>query len=167
MAYLDRLKTKWGITSNFQMVVVFIVFAITGSASLFVARPVLEMVGITNDMNPWIRVPLRIIAILPVYQVMLLEEYGDIPERPRKIEHWVYFPTEENRADFIRSVVSQGYQCENMVAEEENPLDYKLLVSREDPTTEENIDEVVLYLWETAQEFEGEYDGWETTVVRE
>jgi hypothetical protein len=72
MAYLDRLKTKWGITSHFQMVVVFIVFAITGSASLFVARPVLEMVGITNDMNPWIRVPLRIIAILPVYQVMLL-----------------------------------------------------------------------------------------------
>jgi ferrochelatase len=30
------------------------------------------MVGITNDMNPWIRVPLRIIAVLPVYQVMLL-----------------------------------------------------------------------------------------------
>jgi len=23
-------------------------------------------------MNPWIRVPLRIIAVLPVYQVMLL-----------------------------------------------------------------------------------------------
>lgn len=96
-----------------------------------------------------------------------LEEYGDKPDRPRKIEHWVYFPTEENRADFVRSVVSQGYQCENMPAEDGNPLNYKLLVSRDDPTTEENIDEVVLYLWETAQEFEGEYDGWETTVVRE
>jgi uncharacterized protein (TIGR01619 family) len=96
-----------------------------------------------------------------------LEEYGDKPDRPRRIEHWVYFPTEENRADFVRSVVSQGYQCDNMAAEKENPLDFKLLVSREDTTTEENIDEVVLYLWETAQEFEGEYDGWETTVVRE
>jgi len=96
-----------------------------------------------------------------------LEEYGDKPDQPRKIEHWIYFPTEENRADFTRSVVSQGYSCENIPAEEGKPLDYKLLVSREDCTTEENIDEVVLYLWETAQEYEGEYDGWETTVVRE
>jgi hypothetical protein len=79
----------------------------------------------------------------------------------------VYFATEENRADFARSIVSQGYSFENLAAEEGNPLDFKLLVSREDPTTEENIDDVVLYLWETAQEFEGEYDGWETTVVRE
>jgi len=70
--YFDRLKLKWNITSNFQMVVVFIVFAITGSASLWVAKPVLNMIGITDDMNPWVRVPLRIIMILPVYQVMLL-----------------------------------------------------------------------------------------------
>jgi len=70
--YLDRLKLKWGITSNFQMVLVFIVFAITGSASLWVAKPVLTLIGITDDLNPWIRVPLRIIMILPVYQVMLL-----------------------------------------------------------------------------------------------
>ncbi len=70
--YLERLKTKWGITSNFQMAVVFIVFAITGSSSLWVAKPILTMIGITDEMNPWIRVPLRIILILPVYQVMLL-----------------------------------------------------------------------------------------------
>ena len=70
--YLEKLKTKWGITSNFQMAVVFIVFAITGSSSLWVAKPVLTMIGITDEMNPWIRVPLRIILILPVYQVMLL-----------------------------------------------------------------------------------------------
>jgi regulator of RNase E activity RraB len=62
--------------------------------------------------------------------------------------------------------VSQGYHCEDLAAEEGNPLEFKLLVSREDTTTEENIDEVVLYLWETAQEFDGEYDGWETSVVR-
>jgi len=72
MGYLERLKIKWGITSNLQMVIIFIVFAITGSASLWVAKPVLNMIGITDEMNPWIRVPLRIIMILPVYQVMLL-----------------------------------------------------------------------------------------------
>ena len=72
MAYLERLKLKWGITSNLQLVIVFIVFAITGSASLFVAKPVLHLLGITDELNPWIRIPLRLLLILPVYQVMLL-----------------------------------------------------------------------------------------------
>lgn len=54
------------------MVVVFIVFAITGSASVWVAKPVLNIIGVSDDMNPWIRIPLRIVLILPVYQVMLL-----------------------------------------------------------------------------------------------
>lgn len=72
MNYLERLKIKWNITSNAQMVVVFIVFAITGSASVWVAKPVLNIIGVSDDMNPWIRIPLRIVLILPVYQVMLL-----------------------------------------------------------------------------------------------
>lgn len=72
MNYLERLKLKWGITDNRQLVIVFIVFAITGSASVWVAKPVLQTIGITDDMNPWLRIPLRLILILPVYQVMLL-----------------------------------------------------------------------------------------------
>lgn len=72
MSYLERLKTKWNITSNAQLVVVFIVFAITGSASVWVAKPVLKLIGIHDNLNPWVRIPLRIILILPVYQVMLL-----------------------------------------------------------------------------------------------
>lgn len=71
-AWLERLKVKWEIESNLQLAVVFIVFAITGSASLKLAKPVLEYVGITDALNPWIRIPLRLIAILPVYQVLLL-----------------------------------------------------------------------------------------------
>lgn len=72
MNYLERLKVKWDIKSNAQLIIILIVFSITGSASLYVARPILEKMGITNDLNPWIRIPLRILAILPVYQVMLL-----------------------------------------------------------------------------------------------
>jgi hypothetical protein len=70
--YFERLKAKWEIKSNAQLVIIFIVFAITGSASLWVAKPVLVLIGIGDDLNPWIRVPLRILLILPVYQVMLL-----------------------------------------------------------------------------------------------
>ena len=72
MNYLERLKVKWNITSDFQMVIVFIVFTITGSASVFIAKPILNLIGLSDEVNPWIRIPLRIILILPVYQVMLL-----------------------------------------------------------------------------------------------
>lgn len=70
--YFDRLKTKWNIQSNFQLAIVLVVFAITGSASLWVAKPALKWIGLSDDVNPWIRIPLRIILILPLYQVMLL-----------------------------------------------------------------------------------------------
>jgi len=70
--YLEKLKTKWEIKSDFQMVIVFIVFAITGSSSVKLANPLLNFLGIQSDMNAWIRIPLRILVVLPVYQVMLL-----------------------------------------------------------------------------------------------
>ena len=72
MAYIDRLKLKWGIASNVQLVVILVVFAITGSASVWVAKPILHVLGISPDLNPWIRIPLRILIVFPVYQVILL-----------------------------------------------------------------------------------------------
>jgi len=71
-AYFDRLKQKWEITSDFQLVIVFIVFAITGSGSVKISGPVLDYVGISSIENAWIRIPLRLLLIFPVYQVMLL-----------------------------------------------------------------------------------------------
>lgn len=70
--YFERLKTKWNIQSNFQLVIICVVFAITGSASLWVSRPVLNWIGLTDDVRPLIRIPLRILMIFPVYQVMLI-----------------------------------------------------------------------------------------------
>ena len=72
MRYLDRLKQKWGIESNVQLAIVFTVFAITGSGSLKLAQPILDYFGVSSIQNPWVRIPVRILMILPVYQVLLL-----------------------------------------------------------------------------------------------
>ncbi len=70
---MNRLKEKWGITSNFQLVIIFIVFAITGSTSAYITRPVLALIGITKEtMNPWLYWPLSLLLILPVYKVLLI-----------------------------------------------------------------------------------------------
>lgn len=70
--YFERLKVKWNIQSNLQLIIICVVFAITGSASLWVSRPVLHWIGLTDDVRPIIRIPLRILMIFPVYQVMLI-----------------------------------------------------------------------------------------------
>lgn len=70
---MKKLKERWGITSNFQLTVIFIVFAITGSTSAYLSKPVIEWLGIAKDsMSPWVYVPLRLIIIFPVYQVLLV-----------------------------------------------------------------------------------------------
>lgn len=72
MNFFEKLKSRWELTSNWQVAVVFFVFAITGSTSVKVATPILEFLGITNDMNPFLYWPIRIIAIFPAYQVLLI-----------------------------------------------------------------------------------------------
>ncbi|MTG98256.1 MULTISPECIES: DUF6787 family protein [Myroides] len=70
---MEKLKKRWGLTSNFQLVIVFIVFAITGSTAAIVSKPILAFLGIERGvMHPipyWI---LYIIIIMPVYKVLLV-----------------------------------------------------------------------------------------------
>jgi manganese efflux pump family protein len=68
----EKLKERWGINSYWQMAVIFIVFGVTGSSSVKVAGPVLEVFGVDNSMSGWIYWPLRILLVFPVYQVLLV-----------------------------------------------------------------------------------------------
>ncbi|MFQ3576408.1 MAG: DUF6787 family protein [Cytophagales bacterium] len=69
----QKLKEKWKVESDKQMAIIFIVFAITGSASTQVAKPLLSFLNIrAEDFNPFIYWPIRILIILPIYQVMLI-----------------------------------------------------------------------------------------------
>jgi len=70
---MKKLKERWGISSNWQVVVIFIVFGITGSTSAKIAGPIVEFLGITQEnTSGWIYWPVRILLIFPVYQVLLI-----------------------------------------------------------------------------------------------
>ena len=75
---MQKLKERWGVTSNFQLTIIFIVFAITGSSSVYVAKPFLNLIGLEQANFPdswwgtaiyWI---LRILLIFPFYQILLV-----------------------------------------------------------------------------------------------
>ena len=70
---MKRLKEKWGITSNFQFIIILIVFSVTGSLAVWIAKPILELVGLDKSaVNAWIFWPIRIVIIFPIYQVMIV-----------------------------------------------------------------------------------------------
>jgi len=69
---MKKLKKKWGITSDFQFVIIFIVFAITGSLSAYLSKPVTNYIGLTEENLGFFYWPIRLIAIFPLYQVLLV-----------------------------------------------------------------------------------------------
>lgn len=73
LSIFQKLKLRWNIQSNFQLFIILLVFAITGSSSLVVAEPILDYFDITEKtMNPWIYKPIRLILIFPIYQILIL-----------------------------------------------------------------------------------------------
>ncbi len=70
---MKRFKEKWNISSNYQLAIILIVFAITGSLSLYVSRPILEALSINKEIfSTWLYWPLRIIIVFPIYQILIL-----------------------------------------------------------------------------------------------
>jgi hypothetical protein len=69
---MNKLKIRWGITSDWQLFVIFLVFAITGSTAAKFAAPLTDAVGITREMGWYIYWPVRILIIFPLYQVLLV-----------------------------------------------------------------------------------------------
>ena len=68
----EKLKKRWNIESNFQLVILLVVFAVTGSSTLYARRGIFYLLGITADTTLWLKVPLYILVIFPTYQILFL-----------------------------------------------------------------------------------------------
>ena len=70
---MQKLMILFKAESRWQLVVIFGVFAVTGSAAIIVAGPVLNFFMInTESLSPWIFWPLRVLIIFPIYQLLLI-----------------------------------------------------------------------------------------------
>ena len=70
---IKYLKDKWNLKSNFQLVIILIVFAITGSGSLYISKPLMEFLSISSEnMNLYLYWILRFFIVTVVYQFFLL-----------------------------------------------------------------------------------------------
>ena len=69
---IKYLKDKWNLKSNFQLVIILIVFAITGSGSLYISKPLMEFLSISSEnMDIYLYWILSFIIVTVVYQFVL------------------------------------------------------------------------------------------------
>lgn len=74
--WTDKLKERWKVKNTFQVVLILIVFACTGTTVALLARPLLQSIFAPEAVPIWAKV-LYYILILPVYNIFLLL-YGAI-----------------------------------------------------------------------------------------
>lgn len=68
-----KLENKWKVDYKWEMIRIFLVFAITGTSSLFVGKPVIKLLGITKEnLNITVYWILYIIIGLIFYQILLV-----------------------------------------------------------------------------------------------
>ena len=107
-------------------------------------------------------------SIMNMRLIENIESHGDSMV-PRVLEHCLFFTTEENGEAFLAKVMEDGFNklsSENMSNNEDidEEYPYELVIGREDDF--ENIDGIVWYLMDLAEEFDGEYDGWGCHIVK-
>ena len=70
---MNKLKQRWGIASNFQLVVILIVFAINGSVSARISAYFMSLLGLNKDNLPWLfYYIILIILVMPLYPFLLI-----------------------------------------------------------------------------------------------
>ena len=72
-SFIERLKDKWKVKSTLQVIIILVVFSITGSLAVFIGKPILAFFDVTKDnYSTFLYYTFRILIIFPIYQVMLL-----------------------------------------------------------------------------------------------
>lgn len=70
---MEKLKERWGIEQNWQIIVILIVFAVTGSTASFIGKPILSFLQISTEnfgtFGYWV---IRIILLFVMYQFLLV-----------------------------------------------------------------------------------------------
>ncbi|MBD0832657.1 DUF6787 family protein [Aestuariibaculum sediminum] len=68
-----KLQNKWVVKYRWEFIRIYIVFALTGSSSLYISRPLIKLIGITQEnLNPVLYWILFIFIGLIFYQILLV-----------------------------------------------------------------------------------------------
>ena len=96
--------------------------------------------------------------------VEALEAEGDTLERPRRVDHWAYFPSAAARDEFVAGARELGVELAEALDDADGERPVLARVHRVDSVRLDDVHEVANALVALAERCGGEYDGWETQV---
>ncbi len=89
--------------------------------------------------------------------ILNLTKAGDNLSKPRQVDYWLYFKTAADREKF--NLESKEYS-------KNSELHYQLKISRVDKVDIDSITKITTTLKKKAAGLNGDYDGWETVVIK-
>ena len=95
-----------------------------------------------------------------------LAKQGDPLKDGREISHWAYFPDAECRSRFLALTQKLGFISQTTFESDKSSLRFGATIVRSELPSYANIDNVVLPVYEVTKECTGDYDGWETQVLK-
>ena len=71
--FINKLENKWIVNQRWELIRIFLIFALTGSSSVFVGRPFIKLLGVSKDnLHISVYYALFIVISLVFYQILLL-----------------------------------------------------------------------------------------------
>ena len=71
--FINKLERKWVVNQRWELIRIFLIFALTGSSSVFVGRPFIKLLGVSKDnLHVSVYYALFIVISLVFYQILLL-----------------------------------------------------------------------------------------------
>jgi manganese efflux pump family protein len=70
---MKKIRNFFKVESNFQLLIVNIVFAVTGTISVILAGFILDFIGLDiNALSSSLYWTLRVLILMPIYQILLI-----------------------------------------------------------------------------------------------
>lgn len=96
-----------------------------------------------------------------------LQQAGDSLTPPRPVDHFANFKSEEDRGSFIIAAGTVGFEAVSR-PDRDTSVDFPFSVGllRVDSVDPDTIDQITFELFELARQYNGEYEGWGSKVVK-
>jgi len=95
-----------------------------------------------------------------------LKSKGDVLTEPREVDHYIYFKKEKLKNEFLEEAKKLEYKVTSERTDEKDknyPLSVRL--TKIDPVTYHDVLDYTSVLYDLAEQYEGNYDGWETKLI--
>ena len=69
----NKLENRWEVSYRWELIAIFLVFAVTGSSAARLSDPIMNLIGLDRGtINDGLFWTLRILIVFPIYQLLLV-----------------------------------------------------------------------------------------------